>query len=129
MAKQKNKKIYVEYLEIDCEKYEQNRMRIAKNNPKYDDFKYIYLYELFNHKFLEEKIKNQVINNFSDHQFYDSFFIQLDNKEFDEIQYLFKDDFKSDLELCKTNDDTNRMLLFLNASVKIAQKDPKFWET
>ena len=127
MAKQKSKKIFIEYLEIDAIPYENNRMRIANNPPKYDNYKELYLYELFYHDFLKEKIKNMLSSNFKDYQFYDSFFIELTNKEFNEIKYLFEE--KSELEQAKNSDEINRMLLFLNTSVKIAQKDIKFWST
>ncbi len=47
----KNKKIFVEYLTIDNEIYENNKMRIALNAPKYDKYKELFLYELFYHDF------------------------------------------------------------------------------
>lgn len=121
-----NKKIFVEYLTIDAIPYENNRMRIAKNFPKYDKFKEVFLYELFYHDFLKDKIKNMLSKNFNDYQFYDSFLIELTPEEFSEIKYLFDQD--SELEQTKKYDEMNRMLLFLNTSVKIAQKDTKMWE-
>ena len=86
----------------------------------------IFLYELFYHDFLKDKIKNMLSKNFNDYQFYDSFLIELTPEEFSEIKYLFDQD--SELEQTKKYDEMNRMLLFLNTSVKIAQKDTKMWE-
>lgn len=123
----KNKKIFVEYLQIDATPYENNKMRISKNFPKYDKYKELFLYELFYHDFLEEKIKNVLSDNFKDYQFYDSFLIELTTEQFNEIKYLFEKE--SDLEKAWRSDEMNRMLLFLNASVKMAQKDPKMWNT
>ena len=122
----KNKKIFVEYLTIENEIYENNKIRIACNAPKYDSYKELFLYELFYHDFLQEKIKNTLCNNISDHQFYDSFLIQLTENEFNEIKYLFNEE--SELEKSKKSDELNRMLLFLNTSVKIAQREPKMWD-
>lgn len=122
----KNKKIFVEYLTIDAIPYENNKMRIAKNFPKYDKYKHVFLYELFYHDFLQDKIKNVLSQNFCDYQFYDSFLIEITNDEFNEIKYMFEKE--SDLEKAWRSDEMNRMLLFLNASVKMAQKDPKMWE-
>ena len=122
----KNKKIFVEYLTVENEIYENNKMRIASNPPKYDKYKELFLYELFYHDFLEDKIKNMLSKNFNDYQFYDSFLIELTPEEFSEIKYLFDQD--SELEQTKKYDEMNRMLLFLNISVKIAQKDTKMWE-
>src|SRR5574344_387734 len=127
MAKN-NKKISIEYASIDNEIYENNIVRISKDYPTFDKYKELYLYELFNHEFLEQKIRLQLMRNFTSYQFYDSFILQLTDIEFEEIKYMFADNFKSDLELVKSNDELNRMLLFLNTSVKIAQKDPKMWE-
>lgn len=122
----KNKKIFIEYLEIDSIPYENNRVRIAHTPPKYIDYKELYLYELFYYDFLEEKIKNMLSENFRDYQFFDSFIVTLTQDEFNQIKPLFKE--QSDLEKSKSSDELNRMLLFLNTSVKIAQKDPKMWE-
>ena len=118
----KCKKIYVEYLEIECIKFENNRMRIAKNYPKYDDYKELYLYELFHHEFLEEKIKNQLSRNFSDYQFYDSFLIELSDREFQEIKSLFEEE--SDLEKEKWERD----VAMLNLAIHVARNDTKTWE-
>ena len=122
-----NKRIFFEYLEINNEIYENNKVRISKDAPKYEKFKEFYLYELFYYPCLEEKIKNALSSNFKDYQFYDSFLITLSDEEFQEILPIFSEE--SDLEKSKSNDELNRMLLFLNTSVKIAQTDPKFWET
>ena len=80
----KNKKIFVEYNTIDNEVYENNKMRIALNAPKYDKYKELFLYELFYHDFLEEKIRNMLSKNFNNYQFYDSFLIELTNEQFKE---------------------------------------------
>ena len=125
MAKQKNKKIFFEYMQIDSVCYENNIVRISKNFPKYDKFKELYLYELFYYDFLENKIRKMLSSNFRDCQFYDSFLIELTHDEFNNIECLF--DTESDFNTAKKNDETNRMLFFLNASVKMAQNDCKFW--
>ena len=118
----KNKKIFVEYLTIDNEIYENNKMRVAKNAPKYDEYKELYLYELFYYDFLEEKIKNMLSHNFNDYQFYDSFLIDLTSKEFDEIKDLFNQE--SDLEKEKWENDYS----LLNLDISFKKNDPKFWE-
>jgi hypothetical protein len=118
----KNKKIFVEYLTINNEIYENNKMRIAKNFPKYDKYKELFLYELFYHDFLKEKIKNMLSSNFYDVQFYDSFLIQLTEEEFDEIQYLFEQE--SDLEKEKWENDYS----MVNLAISVLRCDPKFWD-
>ena len=118
----KTKKIFVEYLTIDNEIYENNKMRIAHNPPKYDKFKELFLYELFYYDFLEEKIKNMLSHNFNDYQFYDSFLIDLTSKEFDEIKDLFNQE--SDLEKEKWENDYS----LLNLYISFKKNDPKFWE-
>ena len=117
-----NKKIFIEYLSIDNEIYENNKMRISKNQPNYDQFKELYLYELFYYDFLEEKIKNMLSHNFNDYQFYDSFLIDLTSKEFDEIKDLFNQE--SDLEKEKWENDYS----LLNLYIRFKKNDPKFWE-
>ena len=119
----KNKKIFIEYLTIDNEKYENNKVRISKNYPRYDKYKELFLYELFYHDFLEEKIKDMLSKNFHDYQFYDSFLIELTNKEFDEIKYLFEKE--SDLEKEKWENDYS----MVNLAISALKCDPKFWET
>ena len=117
-----NKKIFIEYLSIDNEIYENNKMRIAKNQPNYDEFKEVFLYELFYYDFLEEKIKNMLSRNFNDYQFYDSFLIDLTSKEFDEVKDLFTQE--SDLEKEKWENDYS----LLNLDISFKKNDPKFWE-
>ena len=126
MSKPKTKKILIEYTQIDSVPYENNKMKIAKNAPKYNKHKEVYLYELFFHDCLKNKIKDMLCSNFASYQFYDSFLIELSHDEFDEIKYLFEQE--SELEKAMASDEMHRMLLFLNASVKMAQLDPKFWE-
>jgi len=122
----KSRKIFIEYLTIDNEKYENNKIRIACNSPRYDEYKELFLYELFYHDFLENRIRDVLSKNFYDYQFYDSFLVQLTIDEFNEMKYLFEQ--QSELEKMITSDEMNRMLLFLNASVKMAQKEPGFWD-
>lgn len=117
-----NKKIFIEYLTIDNEKYENNKVRIAKNHPRYDKYKELFLYELFYHEFLEEKIKDMLSKNFHDYQFYDSFLVQLTNEEFKEIEYLFENE--SDLE----KDKWERDVSMLNLAINTLRNDPRFWE-
>lgn len=119
----KNKKIFVEYQTINNEIYENNKMRIAKNAPKYDKYKEVFLYELFYHDFLKEKIKSMLSSNFKDYQFYDSFLIELTDKQFNEIRYLFEEE--SDLEKVKWEDDYS----MINLAISALKCDPKFWET
>lgn len=123
MTKQRNRKIFVEYQTIDNEKYENNRMRIASNAPKYDKYKEVFLYELFYHDFLEEKIKKTLSNNFNTYQFYDSFLIELTTEQFNEIKYLFETE--SDLEKEKWENDYS----MVNLAISALKCDPKFWET
>lgn len=119
----KNKKIFVEYLTIDNEIYENNKIRISKNFPKYDKYKELFLYELFYHDFLEDKIKNTLSKNFNDYQFYDSFLIELTNEQFNEIKYLFEKE--SDLDKEKWENDYS----MINLAISALKCDPKFWET
>ena len=116
------KRIFIEYCTIENEIFENNRMRISKNNPKYDKFKEVFLYELFYHDFLEQKIRNVLYKNFSDYQFYDSFFIELTDKEFNEIKYIFEQE--SDLEKDKWEKDYS----MLNLAINTLRTDPKFWD-
>ena len=118
----KNKKIFVEYLTIDNEVYENNKMRIAKNPPKYDNYKELFLYELFYYDFLEEKIKNILSSNFKDYQFYDSFIIELTNSEFEQIKPIFTQE--SYLEKEKWENDYS----MVNLAISALKCDPKFWE-
>jgi hypothetical protein len=118
----KNKKIFFEYVQINSVPYENNKVRISKNFPKYDKYKELFLYELFYHDFLEEKIKNTLCRNFNDYQFYDSFLIELTNGQFDEIKYLF--DKESDLEKEKWENDYS----MINLAISALKCDPKFWE-
>ena len=118
----KNKKIFIEYLTIDNEIYENNKMRIAKNPPKYDDYKELFLYELFYYDFIEEKIRKTLSSNFKDYQFYDSFLISLTNDEFKQIKNIFEEE--SDLE----KDKWQRDVSMLNLAINTLKNDPKFWE-
>lgn len=115
------KRIFFEYCEINNEIYQNNRIRIAKNPPKYDDFKYFYLWELFNHDFLEDKIKNQLSSNFKDYQFYDSFMITLSNEQYDEMSYLFEE--KSQYE----EDEFGKELFLFKIKLDKARNNPKMW--
>lgn len=119
----KNKKIFVEYLTIDNEIYENNKMRIALNAPKYDKYKELFLYELFYHDFLQDKIKNTLSKNFNEYQFYDSFLIELTSEQFNEIKYLFNNE--SDLEKEKWADSYSLFKVLRD----VYKLNPKFWET
>ena len=112
-GEKKGKNIFIEYVTIDNEVYEKNKMRIARNYPKYDKFKDVYLYELFQFDFLEDKIRNLLQQNIlKDYQFYDSFLIKLTDKEMIMIEDLFSQE--SDLE--KENWENAYSLLNLHLS-------------
>jgi len=115
------KRIYLEYKTIDNEIYENNHMRIAKNPPKYDDYKELYLYEIFQYDFLQAKIKEKLSQNFMSYQFYDSFLITLTNEEYDLIQPLFEE--KSQLE----DEKFGKELFLFKIKLDKHRNDPKFW--
>lgn len=115
------KRIYFEYLEINNEVYQNNRVRIARKPPRYDDYKDFYLWELFNHDFLEDKIKNCLSSNFHQYQFYDSFIITLNDEQFEEISYLFEE--KSQLE----EDEFGKELFLFKVQIAKARNNPKMW--
>lgn len=119
----KGKNIFIEYVTIDNEIYEKNKMRIARNYPKYDKFKDVYLYELFQFDFLEDKIRNLLQQNIlKDYQFYDSFLIKLTDKEIIMIEDLFSHE--SDLEKENWENDYS----MVNLAISALKCDPKFWE-
>lgn len=122
MTKEKSRKIFIEYLTIDSEVYENNKVRIAYNVPRYDKYKELFLYELFYYDFLEEKIKNMLCKNVNDYQFFDSFLIQITESQFDEIKHLF--DTESDLDKEKWENDYS----MVNLAISALKCDPKFWE-
>ena len=115
------KRIQIEYMSIDNEIYENNHIRIAKNPPRYDDYKELYLYELFYYDFLEDKIRDKLSKNFMQYQFYDSFIITLTNEEFDIILPLFEE--KSQLEYEKFG----KELFLFKIKLEKARNDPKYW--